>query len=293
MGLPIVFIQKDDARFLNLALVRAKASNPDSRLIVIGDNLSPKLDFAEYYSMKGLSKGANKFNEKYVHLSTVGFDFELFCFQRWFVLNEFMHKEKINSCLHLDHDVLLYSNVTLNQKEFSKAPFAYSFGTSGHCFFINDLKQFDKLCEFITSFYTDKKRLAGLRNMYEDRLQKHLLGGVCDMTALKIFAQENPKLVMDVSEITTSGIFDHNINASDGFETFCGLKKIIVKNGLPFVIVKSTKKIVPLKAIHMQRLAKSLMRKFSDCNFSRTNIIFDYLLKRAKKIAKIILKKGA
>jgi hypothetical protein len=293
MGLPIVFIHKDDARFLNLALKRAKASNPDSRLIVIGDNLSPKFDFVEYYSMKGLSKGAKKFNEKYVHLSTVGFDFELFCFQRWFVLNEFMHKEKISACLHLDHDVLLYSNVTLDQKEFSKASFAYSFGTSGHCFFINDLKQFDKLCEFITSLYTNKKRLDGLRKMYEDRLQKHLLGGVCDMTALKIFAHENPKLVMDVSKIRDSGIFDHNINASDGFETFCGLKKIIDKNGKPYSIVKDTKKIIPLKAIHLQGLAKSLMAQFSNCNFSKASIFFDYSLKEMKKIAKRTLRKGS
>ncbi len=293
MALPIVFIQKDDAKYLNLALKRAKASNPDSRLIVIGDNLSPKVDYAEYYSMKGLSKNAKKFREKYVHLSTVSFDFELFCFERWFMLNEFMHREKIASCIHLDHDVLLYSNVTTEQKKYSKTPFAYSFGTSGYTFFINDLKKFDELCSFMLSLYTNKKRLAGLRKMYEDRLQKHLLGGVCDMTALKIYAEENHDKTTDVSKITNGGVFDHNLNSSDGFEMFCGIKKIVLRNGLPSGVLESSKKEILLKSIHLQGVSKSLMPAFSDSNFNPLVIAVDFLTKKAKKTAKSILKKGA
>jgi hypothetical protein len=286
MGLPIIFIHNGDAKYLNFALDRAKKSNPKSRLIVIGSNISPKIGIAEYFDVNDFDKSAKLFSKKYIHLSTLNYDFELFCFQRWFILNEFMLKNKIRKCLYLDSDVLLYTDVTKDQDNYSKFMLAYSNNTSGHVMFVNSLKFLDKFCTFTTKLYTYEKNLSILKKMFQNRKNQGLTGGVCDMTALLLFYESNSKFIFDVSKVLNGGIYDHNINSSDGFEMFCELKKIKVVNGLPYASLTSTGEKVLLKAIHCQGISKKIMSQFSDMNFSELNIMFYYFNRKIKSFVK-------
>ena len=120
MGLPIIFLHVDDSFYLKYSLESAKKYNPDSRIILIGKNITNCPDFVEYHQMTDYDLEAAKFRKVYVHSSTNNENIERFCFERWFILSEFMKKNNISKVFTLDSDVLLFENVTLDANNYSK-----------------------------------------------------------------------------------------------------------------------------------------------------------------------------
>ena len=90
MALPIIFIHKGDSFYLKYALENAKKFNPESRVILIGDKVTEYPKFVEYHEMYDYSSSALKFKKVYKHMSTNTEAIERFCFERWFILNEFL-----------------------------------------------------------------------------------------------------------------------------------------------------------------------------------------------------------
>ena len=180
MSLPIVVIHKQKSNYLSYCLLQARRSNPDSRLILIGDDQNDRNANADHYMLADYQRGANQLASVYEHLSLSPFQFELFCMQRWFILKEFMATNEINSIFYQDTDVMLYGNVSAEQRKFAHYGLAFA-GASGHSVFINSLDALREFCAFILLYYTNPSLLNGLRGIFENYKKCHRSGGISDM----------------------------------------------------------------------------------------------------------------
>src|SRR5262245_35995883 len=120
MSLPIFIVHRGNSDYLKYCLDQVKKYNPGSVIYLLGDESNSGYDFVSHQHVSDYSDTATEFESVYRHLNTVRSDFVLFCFKRWFFINEFLIKHSnINEFLYLDTDALLYSNVTQEFAKFS------------------------------------------------------------------------------------------------------------------------------------------------------------------------------
>ena len=136
-SLPIIFIHQSNSDHLKYSLAQAQRSNPSSTIFLLGDSSNDAYEFVEHRSMFDYFSEAAQFKKIYKHYSTNGSDFELICFQRWFILREFLKTYGIQQCLYLDSDIMLYADVTKEQKKFEQFDFTLCWNTIGCVFFLN------------------------------------------------------------------------------------------------------------------------------------------------------------
>lgn len=133
----------------------------------------------------------------YKHHSKNPFDYELFCFQRWFAISAFLQERKFQHAFVADNDVLLLTNVTreaercyVGCKTFGK--FVYS------TYMRTETVQ--EFCQYITSTYSEGSALRQIRNQYpvvsDMNVHQHFLRH-------KIINEEyaNPKCVFEPSAL--------------------------------------------------------------------------------------------
>jgi hypothetical protein len=263
--LPIVFLHNTNSDYLKFSLGQAKHSNPQSTINLIGDDSNDCYNFVEYHSLSNYFQGANEFSKIYRHFNTTPYKHELFCFQRWFILHEFLVARKLEKCLYLDTDTMLYTDVTEEHKKFTSFDFTLSFKTCGSVFFLNRLEALADFCQFLTDVYTKKERL------YFDRMiaqfatfkKNGMAGGACDMTAFDFYSYEHFGEIGEVSQIIDGSVFDPGINVPQpGFEMEQGIKKIVWRDAVPYGLQLKTAKEIRFNSLHFQGDTKRFMAKF-------------------------------
>lgn len=263
MSLPIVLIHHNDSEYLIYSLSQAKKWNPQSPIILLGDNNNSHYDFVEHYNTLNYSDEAKEFAKIYRHYSPNNFSYELFCFQRWLVLKNFMTASKLEKCLYIDSDVLLYTNVTEDQKKFAKFAFTLSAGTSPHCVYINSLNALDSLCNYMFAVYTDPLVVERMEVKFQERIQRNdPIGGISDMTIFWLFAQINSGNIGEITTIIDNSTYDHNINLSLEFEMRDGRKNIYFLGEQPFCKHLMLDKTIRFNAIHFQGSAKRYIKEY-------------------------------
>ena len=259
-NLPLILIHKGNDEYVQIAINQAKFFGND--VIVISDN---QFKNCKNYQLKNYDKSSNKFKKHYTHLSTNSYDYELFCFERWFILYEFMYKESIDKIFYIDSDVMLYTNISLDFELFKNYIIAITHKSSPNnsYFTFYGIKKF---IEFIMSVYSNTKgelfdKIAS--NFYIN--QKHNLpGGVCDMIFFYTFALSNiASAVGEMTYVVDDSAYDHNINSDNTFYKFKNIKKFRFKNGIPYCYNSFLKKNIRFKSIHFQGGSKNLMKKYS------------------------------
>ncbi|MBT8364134.1 MAG: hypothetical protein KJP23_05465 [Deltaproteobacteria bacterium] len=263
--LPIVFLHNTNSDYLKFSLGQAKHSNPQSTVYLIGDDSNNCYDFVEFYSFSNYFQGANYFSKIYRHFNTTPYQHELFCFQRWFILHEFLLANKLEMCLYLDSDTLLYVDVTEEQKKFTPFDFTLSFKTCGSIFFLNRVEALADFCQFLTDIYTKKERLYFDRMLAQYAIFKKngMAGGACDMTAFDFYSYDHFGEIGEVSQIIDGSVFDPGINVPHpGFEMENGIKKIIWKDAVPYGIQLRTAEEIKFNSLHFQGVTKRFMNQY-------------------------------
>lgn len=123
------------------------------------------------------------FKNNYQHLSTNGFESELFCFLRWFYLRDYARANNYTHILHLDHDVLVCGT----REDILRSMLDYDIcisNVSGHTSYFT-LEALEGLCNYFLYFVKDgyKKYIYN----YIEAVEKRTEFGISDMTALKDF----------------------------------------------------------------------------------------------------------
>ena len=191
---PLVFFDDRDHLPKYFIKILTKAKTNRKVFILSGSDLIFQNEFIENIQItKNITylKSLAKFKNAYVHLSSNSQDFEIACFARFFALNTFMQMNKLKNAWLLDTDVWPTQNLEIFEQVahssdkvliLSKSrPESNAVLASCSLWNFNDV---DKFCTYLSnSFY--QKNFSELQHFYLENQSNSILGGVCDMTALK------------------------------------------------------------------------------------------------------------
>ena len=268
-NIPVVIIHKGLHRYVQVAINQAKFFAND--VSVISDK---SFKNCLNYDIDKYSNFSKKFAKYYIHLSSTTVVWvELFCFQRWFVLYEFMKEQKIDKVFCMDSDVLLYTDASEDFKNYKNFIFTLSHESSGgnSYFTLNGIKRF---CDFLIEAYR-KKNI--------DFVKVVSTGYVNDTSFLRYYARyKYPNKIGEMTEILNGAVYDGNINVSGGYE-FDKIKQFRFKNKIPYCYNSKLKKDIRFKCIHFGGYErKMLMGQYA------TYVNYNFLDK-SEKIQKILL----
>ena len=282
---PIIVLHKGSSDYLKICLAQAKFSNPNSRIILLGDETNETLAKqagAEHYLICNYFSKAHEFEKIYKHYSTNSYDFELFCFQRWFVIEEFVNSEGIDRFLHIDSDVLLYADFS---KELEFIDFINNYDltyshVSAHTSFFNSRRALCEFCNFIFEIFSDDSFVAQFEKSPDNdkiyfkqgELELSLIKPLSDMTLIYFFTKLNRVKCLDTSSTDFAGGFI-NTNftcASMGCAPFGSVSYTVfdAKNN-PYFLKPGgdMPKLIRMYSIHFQGWKKGLMSKY--CTFDK------------------------
>lgn len=282
MGIPIVMIHRGADPFLAYTLRQAKQSNPESEIILIGKqaNLAFCSGIATHAMVDEFMDGANEFAKHYQHLSTNSHEYNLFCFQRWFILLDYMRRRRIQRCWYLDSDVMLYTDVS--KDEYKDFAFEFSWTSSV------PQELLEQFCSLILQQFREPARFAELVQYTQDIGQVY--NGqplVSDMVLCHRFAHERTGETQSYG-IFSNCFFDGNINhgmrippQGDEVETIGEKKKIFFIEGQFYC--KAKNRYIRANSLHFQgpQMKQYLPFFFSDnIKSGKETLYFDYDNKR-------------
>jgi hypothetical protein len=154
-----------------------------------------------------------------------------------------MQSRNIDQCLHIDSDVMLYANVTEEQKKFSNCDLTLSYGQSPHYNFINNLNVLEIFCDFLLEMYKNPLIYQPIQEKFPN---------VSDMSAFNFFYSRKHFSIGEISNITNNSKNDHNINVSEGFEMRDGRKNIYFVEERPFCKHLELNQPIKFNMIHFQ-----------------------------------------
>lgn len=275
MAIPIFFVHKTNSSYLKYALKQARKFNPDSPIYLLGDNENNKYTFVTHAQISDYSKSADEFQKVYRHMSAAPYDFELFCFLRWFYIRDFVVKNNIDSFICLDSDTLIFSDLTQALIPFQHLSIANT-GVAMPAFtYFGKKATIVDFCDFMIKQYTAPQYQKRLEEGWE-YLKPQNWGGICDMVFFEYYFIDKPDNLGKLDVITNDSVFDRHIRGSDGFEVENENKIFKWKSGQPWGFHLKMKKWIRFHGIHYQGHSKKLMYKHYTGG--------DYYLSRLKEL---------
>jgi hypothetical protein len=260
MTIPIIFAHRGISSmptapngsyaYVTIALAQAKKSNPRSRVILLGTPYNTSLcpPGTEHHLMSHYSHGAQAFIPHYRHDSVNSVEYNRFCFERWFILRDFMRDQNIRHCLFLDSDVMLYADVS--DPTLQRFSYEYSWTT------FTTLDQVDRFCDLTMYLISDYGRFEVVKAYA--RMHQNL---VDDMILTRCFLDREPHYQYTYGYIGKS-YFDLNIHFDNGFQMIHGRKKVYLRNGTFYVKTQQTQEFYRLCTLHFQGYSKGYMAQF-------------------------------
>lgn len=267
MALPIVIIHKCNSRYLIYTIAQAKASNPQSKIYLIGDASNAHYQSVEHHYIADYFEGAEKFASVYKHRNTNPYRYQVFTHQRWFILNDFMTRNELSQCFYMDSDVMVYVDLTEESKKFqefditlSKNPVSETL--CAHCTFINNREVLNDFCDFLIKAYSEPSLFQIMESHYQQCRQNNLPGGACDMVAFREYEKMNCAKIGLTSIIREDSVYDHSISRSDGFEMKDGMKNIYFIENQPYCNTVDEEKAIRFSVLHFQGATKKHISRF-------------------------------
>ncbi|MDR1645487.1 MAG: hypothetical protein LBS05_06675 [Tannerellaceae bacterium] len=262
MNIPVIIVHKGNSFYLSPVLEQIRLFNPENAIYLISDISKQKYPFVNYCNIEDYMDRANEFEKRYVHLSSNPYFYELICFQRWFIILDFVIQHRIEHFLCMDSDVLLYCRIddTLNKHIGCDFTICDKTGPGCSLFNVDSLKKF---CDYISDLYSEKTK-SRLFDFYQSFIDKKSLGGFCDMIAFTWYQNDTESLkIIDISIPENGACFDACLTASSGFEFASGLKKIYWKDNLPYGKLLSDGSLVRFYCLHFQGRTKYSIYKYA------------------------------
>ncbi len=265
-SLPIIFIHVGATDWLLPAMTQARRKNRNSRVILLSERGTPVPPECEFYDIASYFEDAATITRTYQHFSNYDPGFELFCFQRWFVLHEFMEREGITRSFYADSDVLIFSDLEEAGSPFRACDLTLSKGHCGHSSFINNRAALQSFCNYMRVVLSREKeeQIAGVladATIQALGLRKEIFP-LNDMRLFNMFRENEDFLIGDTALIINGSTFDHDVNVTQGgFVLEEGAKKFTWKDGKPYGFNERLNQEVRFHAIHFKGPAKPLLMK--------------------------------
>lgn len=271
----IVIIHMGFAKYLLYVLRQIKITNPNSEIFLISDKENKK--YSKYSTFVDISKiqslESKSFKENYIHLGKSSPNYEMFCMLRWIILRDFMREYNIKECLHIDSDILIFSDLNKALNPFSnyKISLAHNLALTMH---IKDIEILDEFSKYLLFKYTNENELNKLKDMYykTDRINNGVAGSISDMDISREFFSRVKEPIGDLSQIVNDSIFDSAIVYGEPeFEMLkkgkYKLKKIFFENKEPFCnyVLNGENKKIKFHSLHLLTWTKLFIKKLSNC----------------------------
>ena len=216
------------------------------------------------------------FKKSYIHYSSNSKEFELLCFRRYFYLKDAVKKFGIKNFWMIDSDVLLLDSLASYQDFLKGEGYSCSlsieegqengckWSASPHISYWT-IDSIESFVQFLGSFYT--KELKNIIEKYEYHKVHGISGGICDMTALYLWARNQQKIDSNLlAHRKGFGYFDHNINQQGNVSSEqvkmvpqLSVKKVFSIKGRSYLSMVDGLKI-KLTCLHFQGGAKQYMK---------------------------------
>jgi hypothetical protein len=282
MGYPIIIMHRGASDYLKWAIKQAKLNNDN--VVLLGDKSNE--NFREFCSFGYLDDLDNAYSRKftglYEHMSTNNYKFELMCIDRWFVLLQYMVRENIEYLVHLDSDVMVYTNLDETVETYLREhlmcyhvieqDYNAMRWVAGAGFSFWTMKGLKLFCDFIIDQYT--QGIGELRAKWKWHHDTGRRGGICDMNLLYLFYQKNKDSIRNLSLISDdeTSCFDLNLASGANYyqdeyrikRTLFGdyIKQITFIRNQPFGYNLRLKRKVAFHSLHCQGKYKILMYSY-------------------------------
>jgi len=187
----IIYFHEGFSPYLPFALSQARKSNPDARIILLGDsqNRIQGIQY-EHHLLADYESRHQEFLDCYQHYHTGHLGDERRCIERWIYLSEFVQKNDIHEFIFLDSDALLFSDMqglTEKWRGHDAAGTPYFFG---FCYFERKGLVTD-YAEWILQQYKSQATMEKWRNLVEKSKSQGNAVNITDMTLAQMFIEEN------------------------------------------------------------------------------------------------------
>jgi hypothetical protein len=289
MRTSICFIHDRANWYLKYVINQAVSTNEGREVVLIG---SPSVqyqgcctvDIEKYKNCKQ----ALEFSRVYQHMSPNSYEFESFCFLRWFYLLAYMCEFEIDFVVYLDSDSLLFSKLDEIMEWIGK-PYKcgylipeqsyesnYWVGSGNASYWTREMLQ--KYCAFILQSYVEKKYL----DCYMKKWKSSAAGGICDMTAMYLFWLENGNDICNLATSREGAVFDLNINTTMNYykEEYMkrfGIKKIQHFKNKPVFLLQTNQEKIIVHVVHFQGMAKVYIPKYYNGKYFKGKIKSDLI----------------
>jgi len=269
----IIFIHRGFPFYLKPMLAQARYSNPLARLVLLGDEYNSDLgggffekNKIDHFFIEDYFQSAKEFGQIYQHEGKNPYQYELFCFQRWFVMLDFVKQQSsISRFVYLDTDVLLYKNV-YDVFKVVKTSMTVCDRVGPQYTFFKSHKILESYCDFIMSSYKNAAGFEKLKRFVRD-YNNDGMPHISDMTTIGVFASEN-KLDNLGDCNRTDFYFDENVSSSYCVQKGFYGKKLIKKNGKQH-FQKANGQMIEAGGCHLQGPSKVLWPFYVDLSILR------------------------
>ena len=206
----IIYFHEGFSPYLPFTLWQACKSNPDARIILLGDseNRIQGIPY-EHHLLSDFKSRHQEFLESYRHFHPGHLGDERRCIQRWVYLSEFLKEQKIEQFLFLDSDMLLFRDVretllATQGYDAAGAPMFWAF-----CFFLKK-----NLVTDFTDWIFQQYRNPSVIDKWDAEFRRHLAGEkeqagiIQDMALAKMFIEEKGIRVLDLTQPANGKIVD-------------------------------------------------------------------------------------
>lgn len=277
--LPIIFIHKGDSDYLEYTLRCCKIFNPDSRVILLGDETN------QHYRNIGI--------EHFLYTNYQGEELDLFqrvfqviqgkdnkskewivrfWFQRWFHIFYFINSHKINQFWTFDSDNLIICD--LNSKLYRFIEYDCTEQCNGMCIngFVGNSEAVKGYVSIINKLFHDQTYLAQRRQEYEE----HTNWAFTEMAAYAAYKERANIKTIRLNSIIKGEMFDDCICQQHDMEMIGGIKKLYIDEANRTFYVKHlpTQQYIKLNSINMSWVPTSFIKQvFEDATVTHQDNI--------------------
>ena len=262
MSIPVFYIHCGKNSIITKSCLKASENN-DVILIsnfVLNNKNIKNVDLDNY----GFEE-CEKFSHLYEHMSTNSEWIEKFCFYRWFILLDYMKKNRLEVTFYCDSDMLLFCDVSKEYEHYEQFDMTLTHQTAAISSYIG-INALENFCEYVIKTYSNKNDIeySYLTTKWDMHRKYNMGGGICDMTLLRNWSyQYIPNRIGEMMYIYDGKTWDHNINVSDGVYDHDGrIKKIKFIEGIPYCFNKKLNQDIKFNSLHFQGPAKNLISNF-------------------------------
>lgn len=192
MNKPIIFIHFGDSWYLKNILICAKKFNPNTSIILLGDNenkniaLGLDIEF-KYYEDYGSDNNFYNLKNNYIHIGSApkwAHYKHHFNIMRWPRLYDFATKMQIKSCWYFDSDTLICRDLSKIENYYNRKYYVVN-RIDGSTTLINDIEYLRLLCEIIYKYIKNEDFINYHKSMIIEKRKIGKLHNLCDMSFIE------------------------------------------------------------------------------------------------------------